>query len=85
MRLGTHLECAGSLHRVLGACQDGVREFAGRRPRLAGRLSGVAEKLTGSRKEGVEGLYVAIIVVLVLQASWLSHSSWIQAKEITAI
>ncbi|RZR96829.1 hypothetical protein BHM03_00025886, partial [Ensete ventricosum] len=50
MRLGTHLECAGSLHRVLGACQDGVREFAGRRPRLAGRLSGVAEKLTGSRK-----------------------------------
>ncbi|RZR89974.1 hypothetical protein BHM03_00017792 [Ensete ventricosum] len=48
MRLGTHLELVGSLPRVSGACQDGAREFAGRRPRLAGRLSGVAEKLAGS-------------------------------------
>ncbi|RWW61413.1 hypothetical protein BHE74_00031527 [Ensete ventricosum] len=48
MWLGTHLELVGSLPRVSGACQDGAREFAGRRPRLAGRLSGVAEKLAGS-------------------------------------
>ncbi|RWW35805.1 hypothetical protein BHE74_00059223, partial [Ensete ventricosum] len=31
--------------RVSGVCQDNVREFARRRPRLIGRLSGVAEKL----------------------------------------
>ncbi|RWV83832.1 hypothetical protein GW17_00054507 [Ensete ventricosum] len=48
MRLGTRVECVGSLPRVSRACQDGVREFVGRRPRLAGRLSGAAEKLTGS-------------------------------------
>ncbi|RWW71929.1 hypothetical protein BHE74_00020297 [Ensete ventricosum] len=34
--------------RVLGVCQDGVREFARRRSRLTGRLSGVAEKLVGN-------------------------------------
>ncbi|RZR83591.1 hypothetical protein BHM03_00010213 [Ensete ventricosum] len=48
MRLGTCLECVGSSPRVLGVCQDGAREFAGRRPRLTRRLSGVAERLTGS-------------------------------------
>ncbi|RZS24967.1 hypothetical protein BHM03_00058111 [Ensete ventricosum] len=32
----------------IGSCQDGAREFAGRRSRLAGRLSGVAERLAGS-------------------------------------
>ncbi|RRT77986.1 hypothetical protein B296_00005548 [Ensete ventricosum] len=31
-----------------GACQDGVREFAERRPRLLGRLSGVTERLARS-------------------------------------
>ncbi|RRT67147.1 hypothetical protein B296_00022909 [Ensete ventricosum] len=48
MWLGTRLECVESLPRVSGACQDGVREFVERRPRLVGRLSGVAEKLAGS-------------------------------------
>ncbi|RWV78704.1 hypothetical protein GW17_00060278 [Ensete ventricosum] len=53
MQLGTHQECVGSSLRVSGVCQDGAREFAGRRPRLTGRLSGVAEKLVGSW-EGLE-------------------------------
>ncbi|RWV84796.1 hypothetical protein BHE74_00029839 [Ensete ventricosum] len=48
MRLRTRLECIGSLSRVSGACQDGAREFIGRRPRLTGRSSGVAERLAGS-------------------------------------
>ncbi|RWV87801.1 hypothetical protein BHE74_00031720 [Ensete ventricosum] len=48
MRLGTRQECVGSLPRVFGACQDGAREFARRRPRLVGRLSVVAEKLVVS-------------------------------------
>ncbi|RRT47475.1 hypothetical protein B296_00044377 [Ensete ventricosum] len=48
MQLGTHQECVGSSPRVSGVCQDGTREFARRRPRLVGRLSGVAEKLTGN-------------------------------------
>ncbi|RWV94574.1 hypothetical protein GW17_00042876 [Ensete ventricosum] len=48
MRLGTCQECIGSSPRVLGVYQDGVREFARRRPRLIGRLSGVAEKLARS-------------------------------------
>ncbi|RWV79810.1 hypothetical protein GW17_00059002 [Ensete ventricosum] len=48
MRLGTRQECVGSSPRVSGVCQDGAREFAGRRPRLARRLSGVADKLAGS-------------------------------------
>ncbi|RZS22469.1 hypothetical protein BHM03_00055265 [Ensete ventricosum] len=43
MQLGTHWS-------ALGACQDGAREFVGRRPRLAGRLSRVAERLAGSWK-----------------------------------
>ncbi|RWV79934.1 hypothetical protein GW17_00058867 [Ensete ventricosum] len=47
IRLGTRLECVRSLPRVSGACQDGPREFTGRRPRLVRRLSGVAEKLVG--------------------------------------
>ncbi|RRT75626.1 hypothetical protein B296_00006349 [Ensete ventricosum] len=48
MRLGTRQECIGSSPRVSGACQDGAREFTRRRPRLAERLSGVAEKLAES-------------------------------------
>ncbi|RZS27234.1 hypothetical protein BHM03_00060674 [Ensete ventricosum] len=48
MRLGTRLECVRSLPRVLGACQNGGKEFAGRRLRLARRLSGVVEKLVRS-------------------------------------
>ncbi|RZS27188.1 hypothetical protein BHM03_00060619, partial [Ensete ventricosum] len=38
------------LARVLGIYQDGAREFARRRPRLARRLLGVAEKL--ARNDG---------------------------------
>ncbi|RWW40262.1 hypothetical protein BHE74_00054341 [Ensete ventricosum] len=53
MRLATRLECIGSSPRVSEACQDGTREFTGRRPRLVGRLSGVAERLAGSW-EGLE-------------------------------
>ncbi|RZS10576.1 hypothetical protein BHM03_00041825 [Ensete ventricosum] len=34
--------------RRSGDCHDNAREFARRRPRLAGRLSRVAEKLVGS-------------------------------------
>ncbi|RRT64673.1 hypothetical protein B296_00021313 [Ensete ventricosum] len=48
MRLGTYEECIGSSLRVSGACQDGVRKFTKRRPRLIEKLSGVAEKLAGS-------------------------------------
>ncbi|RWW86966.1 hypothetical protein BHE74_00004223 [Ensete ventricosum] len=47
IRLGTHQECVGSSQKVSGVCQDDAREFAKRRPRLARRLSWVAEKLTG--------------------------------------
>ncbi|RRT66829.1 hypothetical protein B296_00032665, partial [Ensete ventricosum] len=50
MQLGTRLECVGSSSRVSGAYQDSVREFAGRRPRLVGRLSGVAKGLPGVGK-----------------------------------
>ncbi|RWV81063.1 hypothetical protein GW17_00057556 [Ensete ventricosum] len=53
IQLGTRQECVRSLSRVLGVCQDGVREFIERRPRLAGRLSGVAERLARSW-EGLE-------------------------------
>ncbi|RZS28882.1 hypothetical protein BHM03_00062538 [Ensete ventricosum] len=53
MRLETRLECVESSSRALGAYQDGVREFTGRRLRLAERLSGVAKKLAGSW-EGLE-------------------------------
>ncbi|RWW64597.1 hypothetical protein BHE74_00028162 [Ensete ventricosum] len=48
MRLGTYLECIGSSSRVSGVCQDGTREFVKKRPRLAGRLSGVAKRLVKS-------------------------------------
>ncbi|RWV77382.1 hypothetical protein BHE74_00034992 [Ensete ventricosum] len=48
MQLGTHLECIESSPRVSGVYQDGAREFAGRRLRLIGILSGVAERLVGS-------------------------------------
>ncbi|RWV96542.1 hypothetical protein GW17_00040728 [Ensete ventricosum] len=56
MRLGTHLECVGSSPKVSGACHDDTREFAGRRSRLAERLSGIAEKLAESWK-GKRRLY----------------------------
>ncbi|RRT59324.1 hypothetical protein B296_00022379 [Ensete ventricosum] len=52
MRLGTRQECVGSSPRVSGVCQDGAREFAKRRLRLAERLLGVAEKLAESRDVG---------------------------------
>ncbi|RWV89250.1 hypothetical protein BHE74_00042276 [Ensete ventricosum] len=48
MRLEIRQECVGSSLRVSRACQDGAREFAGRRPRLTEKLSGVAEILAGS-------------------------------------
>ncbi|RRT61011.1 hypothetical protein B296_00001332 [Ensete ventricosum] len=51
MWLDTRLECIGSSPRVSGACQDGMREFAGRRPKLAERLSGVTERLAESWEE----------------------------------
>ncbi|RWV85557.1 hypothetical protein GW17_00052639 [Ensete ventricosum] len=44
MRLETCQECIRSSPRVSGVCHDGTREFARRRPRLAGILSRVAEK-----------------------------------------
>ncbi|RRT46950.1 hypothetical protein B296_00024283 [Ensete ventricosum] len=53
MRLGTRPECVRSSPRVSGVCQDGTREFTGRRPRLTERLSGVAERLARSW-EGIE-------------------------------
>ncbi|RRT40581.1 hypothetical protein B296_00050691 [Ensete ventricosum] len=59
MWLGTRHECVGSSQKVSGACQDGVREFAKRRPRLAERLSGVAETLA----ESWEGLDVDVTAV----------------------
>ncbi|RWV78211.1 hypothetical protein GW17_00060852 [Ensete ventricosum] len=37
-----------SSRRLSGVCQDGAREFARRRPRLTGRLLGVAKKLAGN-------------------------------------
>ncbi|RWV79114.1 hypothetical protein GW17_00059805, partial [Ensete ventricosum] len=52
MRLGTRQEYVESSSRVSGACQDGTREFARKRPRLVGRLSGVAEKLNGNDAVG---------------------------------
>ncbi|RRT47986.1 hypothetical protein B296_00031691 [Ensete ventricosum] len=48
MWLGTHMKCVGSSLTVSGVCQDGAREFAEKRLRLTERLSGEAEKLTGS-------------------------------------
>ncbi|RRT80388.1 hypothetical protein B296_00013876 [Ensete ventricosum] len=45
--VGTRQECVGSLSRVSRVFQDGAREFARRRSRLAKKLSGVAKKLAG--------------------------------------
>ncbi|RWV92526.1 hypothetical protein GW17_00045087 [Ensete ventricosum] len=56
MRLGTRLECVGSSPRVSGACQDGAREFVGRRAKLVERLSRVAERLVGSWEVADAGL-----------------------------
>ncbi|RWW61420.1 hypothetical protein BHE74_00031501 [Ensete ventricosum] len=53
MRLGTRQEYVGSTPRVSRVCYDGAREFARRKSRLAGRLSGVAEKLIGMSSEGI--------------------------------
>ncbi|RWW39978.1 hypothetical protein BHE74_00054639 [Ensete ventricosum] len=55
IQLGTRLECVVSLPRVLGACQDGTREFAGRRPRLTGRLSGDFAKGIGKIARNTSG------------------------------
>ncbi|RRT63430.1 hypothetical protein B296_00026793 [Ensete ventricosum] len=62
MRLRTCLKCIGSSSRVSGVCQDGTREFARRRLKLAKRLSGVAEMLTKSW-EGLEVDLLAILIV----------------------
>ncbi|RRT63429.1 hypothetical protein B296_00026794 [Ensete ventricosum] len=58
MWLGTRLKWIESSPRALEICQDSAREFAGRRSRLAGRLSGVAEMLVKSWKglEFTEGI-----------------------------
>ncbi|RWV97738.1 hypothetical protein GW17_00039454 [Ensete ventricosum] len=48
MQLGTRLECVGSSPMVSGACQDGTREFARKRPRLVKRVSMIAQKLIES-------------------------------------
>ncbi|RWW69266.1 hypothetical protein BHE74_00023147 [Ensete ventricosum] len=53
MRLGTRQECIGSSPRVSRVYHNGTKEFVGRRPRLTGRLSRVAERLGGSW-EGLE-------------------------------
>ncbi|RWV91485.1 hypothetical protein GW17_00046227 [Ensete ventricosum] len=60
MQLGARLECVRSSSRVSEACQDGTMEFAGRRPRLTGRLSRVAEKLAGSWEGIGSGLNYAV-------------------------
>ncbi|RWW59804.1 hypothetical protein BHE74_00033238 [Ensete ventricosum] len=62
MQLGTRLECIGSSPRVSGVCQDGAREFARRRSRLAGRLTGVAERLTRSWEEITSSLESARVL-----------------------
>ncbi|RZR85891.1 hypothetical protein BHM03_00012961 [Ensete ventricosum] len=64
MQLGTHLECIRSSPRVSRACQDGAMEFAGRRPRLIEKLSGIAEKLVGSWEGFQLDLLVMIIIVV---------------------
>ncbi|RWW47247.1 hypothetical protein BHE74_00046789 [Ensete ventricosum] len=64
MRLGTRLECVESSPRVSGAGQDGIREFAGIRRRLAGRLSGVVKKLVGSWKEMLSTVAPPALVVI---------------------
>ncbi|RWV94043.1 hypothetical protein GW17_00043459 [Ensete ventricosum] len=43
MWLGTRLKCIESSPRALEICQDSAKELAGRRSRLAGRLSGFTE------------------------------------------
>ncbi|RZS11015.1 hypothetical protein BHM03_00042309 [Ensete ventricosum] len=75
MRLGTRLDIVGSSPRVSGACQDGAREFTGRRRSLVKRLSGVAERLAGSREvianlspEMVEALCVGVDGIMVVRA-----------------
>ncbi|RRT61140.1 hypothetical protein B296_00022495 [Ensete ventricosum] len=59
MRLRTRLECVRSSRRVSGAYQDGAREFAGRRLRLVGRLSRVAEWLARTTALDFKQLSVA--------------------------
>ncbi|RRT54440.1 hypothetical protein B296_00035909 [Ensete ventricosum] len=80
MRLGTRQECVGSSPRVSGACQDGAREFARRRPRLTGRLSGVAEKLVGSW----EGLEVDVFGIEKLARN-MSGDRWRKTVRLTAV
>ncbi|RWV86666.1 hypothetical protein GW17_00051411 [Ensete ventricosum] len=61
MRLETRQECVGSLLRVSRACQNDTRGFARRRLRLAGRLSGVAEKLA----ESWDGLVMDVLAIMI--------------------
>ncbi|RZS03611.1 hypothetical protein BHM03_00033801 [Ensete ventricosum] len=53
MRLGTRLEYVESSPKVSGVCQNVAREFAGRRSRLDGRLSGVVKMLVESQEVGI--------------------------------
>ncbi|RWW81493.1 hypothetical protein BHE74_00010101 [Ensete ventricosum] len=55
MRLGTRLECIGSSLRVSGTCQDGAREFTGRRLRLIERLWGDIAKGIGKIARNTPG------------------------------
>ncbi|RRT72421.1 hypothetical protein B296_00026716 [Ensete ventricosum] len=77
MGLGTHLQCIGSSPRVLGACQDGAREFARRRPRLTRRLLGEAEKYAGSW----EGLSPKPAATMVLATATTGRVAAVVTKE----
>ncbi|RRT42980.1 hypothetical protein B296_00021955 [Ensete ventricosum] len=50
--VGNRQERVRSSLRVSGVYQDSAKEFVRRKPRLVGRLSGVAEKLAGSCQIG---------------------------------
>ncbi|RRT68101.1 hypothetical protein B296_00038624 [Ensete ventricosum] len=78
MQLETRLECVESLLRLSGACQDGAREFVRRRPRLTGRLSGIAQKLLGIGIGKVKGITFPEILAVVPP---VSDSCTIAAQE----
>ncbi|RRT66158.1 hypothetical protein B296_00021400 [Ensete ventricosum] len=81
MRLGTCLECVESSLGVSGPYQNGIREFTRRRSRLAGRLSGVAEMLIGSRTQLVDlgsGQRKLLIDVLVFGRSKADQQSTLE-------
>ncbi|RWW76326.1 hypothetical protein BHE74_00015589 [Ensete ventricosum] len=75
MWLGTRQECIGSSSRVSRAYQDGVREFARRRPRLTERLPTVAEKLVESWDGLVMDATAGGQTAQTLVFGWLSHPS----------